>query len=640
MKKTLPILILAIILLANTTAFQITQWQEGGTCQNISLNLTENLSISAPIHSRVTTARINMTPFFSNLSSNGSQPFGNIVSTYRGEFNGSCDALTNPENANNGVWIDSALCVGNIANAWFNINFTIPSTITDMNYTLSYAPVHNGNTEIYCENKTTGTNIYVGDTWNASGDMPMVASWNIPDDCYIEVSLFKLHLKIFNYVGGSAWYFNDMIIVFNNNTVVNTSVHLDNRFINYTTNISNASHVINLDKNFLNAYFENYSTLPINFYSSLPGHLYVCVENITYNNTLNISLKNEDSLQTILENITIEIIQGNSTTLHYTMNGSYFQSNTFDGDIIIAAYNTNYSKRRYAHTFTSGESLQITIYMANRSSETTFTTINMITGDIIEGALVRQYRNLGTKYVLVNSLFTDINGQVVLPYVEDVRYYFEITKTGYENKTFYLDPINSEEYTITMSPTGQQGADNDYYGIILRLSTDVFINNAVNNITIGIISPISILDNYNITIEYPTGNILRQGSQAAGETWDLTFPIVNAGETQRVNITWTYASTLGTRTYRRSYLIEDAGATTMLGLKRSGYGLGILERIIIAILLSLLVGAAIGSLTNGETGFAITLIMMAVVGYILAINILFLIPSLLLGLILLARRNT
>lgn len=586
------------------------QFNQEGANTRINISTVYTRSINHSLGSNLSTGQINITFDYFIKSANGQHIWiGDIIESEWGNTSG-FDMFINGAgfNAYNGTRVD--VIPGCAVNGHHTITILI-----DMGATRPYA------------NWSCDSNPFVTDMTARTKDPTKINTIFYSTD----TGGFMLmdNLTISNNYGAS--YHS------------NLSVNLNNTLEQYhNTSIFNGTAITTFNNNDIHNVLQQTNNLSIWYNTNATGYLYTCLMSAEYNNYLNLSILDEDTLTLINENVTIEISQDNITNYYWTTNGTLFLFDEFYGEYTVGVYNNNYAKRIYATTFSNNESKNLTVYLGNRSNSVIFIIKNKITGDNLESAIVNQYRNIDGTSTLVSSVFSDINGQAQFTYATGIRYTFTVTLDGYLIKEFILDPIISEQYTILMEPTGLTGSDTDWYGVTPYMSTTTFINNTLNNLTIGLSSPGEFLVNYNITITYPGGTQTHAGSTSTGENFITTFTITDALINDSVQITYQYAHTLGsTREYKYSYLIDTAESGTMLGLKRGTYGIGLLERVLIMIFLSLIVGGAIAGFTGSrESGVVIAFLIQGIIAYLLNISVLFIFPGILAGLLIISRRTT
>lgn len=642
--KTPPIILMMFILLVGiASAFSVTEWDALGECTNLTYNIPpykETVTLSTALNAYVNTANVTLKGYL-NSEVDKYNNNGINVTTYSGLWTVNSGTVTNLSHFNDQNLDTYTELKDNPHNGQFDINFSVSSDIIDANVSVLSEMIA-GSSTVYCRDQNGSVAHVLG---NLPGAVKTITTKAIDPRCFSSANS-TIWITVVDAIGNAAaealyeiWInysgspsyptnvtleLNDSIEAYNNNTVFN------------------GFDWVNVSSTSLNKVYSETPAASFVWYSTTPGVLEVCINNFEYSNVLNLTIRDEVTGLLISENLTVEIAKGASTDYYWTNTGLFQLINTFNGEYTAGIYNNNYPKRTYVLNFEDGESHILDVYMANTTRNVRFTVKNQVTGDNLEGALVSQYRSIGVEFVLLGSSLTDINGQVEFTYEEGIRYYFTVELAGYQFKDFYLDPIISDEYTVLLVPTGQGGSDNDLYNVIFNIQPDYFINNTQNNLTVQIRSPGGILTGYNITVDYPVGQEFKSGSNPTGAIFGIPFTITNALSNDKVNITIRYSNTVGdSREYRYSYAIGSPDVGTMFWFKRSGYGMGILERILIMIFLSVIVGGAVLAFSGGsmEAGLAVALLIQGITAYLLDINVLFIFPTMLGGIILIMRRS-
>lgn len=610
-------------------AFNVTTFMDGTSTGNLTFTGTNNVTkyLSLPLDSFLISASI-----FLYMTDIPAQPgldlYGINVTTYSGYFNMITGAVINPERANDQSNTTYALVDASSVMEYY-INFTNSDYWQAQNFSSKIAQGGSDILTTYCQNISSGDWINLGAQTTVDKIFPL--------NTYCKNGN-TTNMKLTQGVTNPA-YIYDMYMIGLNSTPINVSI-----LINESTIYNNPTFLINDIINLgAGNYLQNYNLLirPLIFLSDYPGIIYYNNIYLTYNNTLNISIYDEATNSYITDNISIIIEHLGTEISYWTTNGLLNLNNQFDGEYILTAGGGIYAQRYYTLTFTNGESQELNIYLSNSSEKTTFTVRDALTFENQESVLITGYRYIAGEYSLVVSKLTDIEGKATIQYTPDIRYFFTAYKLGYELKNWTLDPIERGEYNVLLYPEGQQGTDIDYYGVLPDIQPRLFYENDWNNVTVQLISPIHILQDYSVLLQYPGGTETQTGNNAAGETFIFNFSLSHTEINQSVAITINYITTLGNnRTYRYLYPIIQDDTNTMSYFIRNDYGMGILERLMIMIFISFLVGGIIMMLSGLETGMAVALLMQSIMAYLLNISILFVFPGILVGIIILSRRTS
>lgn len=430
-------------------------------------------------------------------------------------------------------------------------------------------------------------------------------------------------------------YPRNVTLILNNQTVIfnygatNTSV-LDHRTpANFTAFMTTAGRT----------YPQN-----ISFRSNQSGILEYSGLYVEYKNYLNITIYDESTFLPLSgQNFTIEILNGTAVTTYYTTNASLLLYDNWDGTFTISVFNTNYSRRDQVVTFSGGESINASFYLANQTSSTIFTIQDRLTGQVITDALIEQSRLIGGSYVVVFSKLSDVSGKAQFYYEPNVRYLFEVSKDGYQSKSFFLDPIVFSTYTVQLDKTSTSFYSLDYDDVKFSMTPQDFYNNIVNNVTFQVFSPTNILSQYAITLTYPGGSNTSSGSASAGESFLIRFFIDNAGLFDTVNVTFNYNTTTNaTRSFTYQFLVKDATipAFTWAANRGNTQGSGHLERAIIAVLAVIIIMGFTLTIAGPLAAGVMGLFTFGGFFYIGWLPFYSIVPALAIGLVLLATRSS
>lgn len=302
----------------------------------------------------------------------------------------------------------------------------------------------------------------------------------------------------------------------------------------------------------------------------------------------------------------------------------------------------------FCHDLFGYTNLSVTRYGYLTSSNTTvlFTIKDDDSGLNIEGASMLMQQWINATWVSVDSQLSDVTGRVQFLFEPGEKYRFMITMTGYATKVFELDPILFSSYFVMIRKSTAYENDIDYFGVSMIYSPHAFVNNEWNNLTFIISSPASILTSYGVNVTFPNGTSITQtrtGTNVQGEQFNFEFNISGATLTSKVIIDYFYVSTYGQRrTFRVSHGIQNYQASqgTWLANRRQTYGMGLFERMLIVILTTLIVAGFINLIAGSEAAGAGGLLVMGFMAYILAINFFLIAISILVGIVIIARRSS
>lgn len=334
--------------------------------------------------------------------------------------------------------------------------------------------------------------------------------------------------------------------------------------------------------------------------------------------TANIYKESDLTIITVPINITISPTTGNGSDVTYTTSTGQYSVILEEGVYSFKFSGSNYTLRNYLVTVSSTGSVTVNAYLSTGTSTVTFQALNSQNGAQIESAILTMARSLNGTFTTVDSQYTDITGTAAFQYVSPARYRFTITKTGYEDLIFYLDPILLSSYQVKLTPDTAGAVNNtlDYAGLSVVLAPTTFYNDAENNVTFTIASPNGTLTQYAINITYPNGtyqSVDDAGINANGGTLQLSFNISGAGLSDRVNITYSYTTpNTGFREYDFTYTIQRSTSAGLFTYNQAHtYGMGAFERILITTIIVLLVAGSIAPFFGGTMAGLMGLFVLA-----------------------------
>lgn len=382
-----------------------------------------------------------------------------------------------------------------------------------------------------------------------------------------------------------------------------------------------------------------YLNKSINMYN-ISSNLLTC---LNPSNQLTVYIRNEDTNNLILENISVTFYSDTYLVEYSTLTGIFYTNDIPNGAYVIRFESANYSTRYYNVTFNNSAHLYMNVYLVNSTLSTTMTTVDSTTGKLLPDTSITMYRFINGSWVVVESHITDISARASFSYLKDIQYKFFISKQGYLNKEFTLDPIEFSEYTIKMEKSSSSYEMPAYVGVDVTYEPRIFYANYNNNFSFIVQSSEGLLSSYGFIIEYPSGNVTKSGNNAHGQAWDVNFTIGNTGIYETVNLTYYYTtSQTGYREYRYYFEIINEGVIgnyTLAQNMEKTYGMGIFERVLVSTLIVIFV-AGIGTMVaGGIIGGFLGLIVLGYLTYIGFIPYYLIIISMITGFFLLLWRS-
>ena len=302
---------------------------------------------------------------------------------------------------------------------------------------------------------------------------------------------------------------------------------------------------------------------------------------------------------------------------------------------ISIQYNLGASYSHYDFdAYLNNETQQLTLYTQPSTQTTTFTVKDKDTNDNLADVLTTMYRRISGNWEVIESKTTDITGRAQFSYQPEVEYRFFFAKADYENYIFYLNPILFSSYDVKMTQSIVLNETQDYDRVALIYSPTLFYNGE-NNFTFLIQSPYSELTAYGYSLTYPGGSTSEAGSDSVGSQLDSTFTITGATNFDRLRLDYYYDTELsGLRNFTFYYAISVPTSNyTMVEIRDQKYGLGLFERVLIAVSIVVLVVGIASLIGQPIPGMALGLIILGYLTYIGLVPIWASIISIMLGLL-------
>jgi hypothetical protein len=345
-------------------------------------------------------------------------------------------------------------------------------------------------------------------------------------------------------------------------------------------------------------------------------------------------------------NVTVRLTFSTGSSTIVTQNGTATFLNRTNQTYTLTLNATGYDTAQYTFSTTPGVNTNFTAYLSEQLNVTgeLSVIINIVdfnTGESIEGALVLMATDINDTLTTVQSRTSDVTGRVFLTHTANTRYTFTISKENYATRIFTLDPIIFTSYDVKINRIYASNQDADYSGVNIRIHPTIFKNQEDNTLYLSVTSPAGILEFYNFTVSYPGASFNRFGSTPQGETFVETFNITGATIASKVNISYCYDTTIGPqRCFNNQYsIIVNATGNTWAANKDSTYGLGLLERAVVAVVAVIIIVGLSMALSGPLVSTVLGLLLF---GFFVSIGFLPLwtvLLSMLLGMFILTRRS-
>lgn len=352
-------------------------------------------------------------------------------------------------------------------------------------------------------------------------------------------------------------------------------------------------------------------------------------------NSVTITIRDEITNNIITDNITIRWTSNATVWENSTDTGHLFVHNITPGYYQLLFYGSNYSTRTYGITVSNDSTQFLTAYMISSVYSTIFTIKDIDTGAILDNVSISMYKLINSTWTIVESKLSDISGKAKFYYDPIAHYRFYLSKTGYEDYIFYLNPILFSTYDVFMTRSVIIEEVVDYDDISLIYSPTSFDNNANVTFKFLISSPEGQLTDYSIKLTYPGGSDSDSGVNAIGEQLQAWVNITGATSYDRVKFEYNYTSTVSGERKFIQYLSINLNttynATTWLHNKDETYGLGIFERILITTIIIIFFVGISSMVGQPLPGVALGLFIFGLFVYIGFIPLWSVLPSILIG---------
>lgn len=329
--------------------------------------------------------------------------------------------------------------------------------------------------------------------------------------------------------------------------------------------------------------------------------------------SIDITIRSASTGSLITENITIVLTSNTTGDTVYTVTGGYFATDLSPEQYVIKLSGANYSQSTYVVTAGEGSVYFLTAYLQANTSEVVMQFVDSIATSVtITGASVTQQALVNGSWVPISTKLTDITGRTTFGYLDDVAYQFIAIATGYQTKTFTLDPVLFSSYTVQMQRSTTLDFTEDFQSVYINYEPKLFYNARENEVDITFASPTGTFTSYDYTINYPGGTKTGGGSNVVGETFSVAFNITGASYLDRVNISLGYDTTIGPeRSFNYSNLILiSPGNTTFIANQDNTYGLGLVERLLVVTIIIVVVAGLATLFAGPIAGLVVALFLM------------------------------
>lgn len=386
------------------------------------------------------------------------------------------------------------------------------------------------------------------------------------------------------------------------------------------------------------------------------------VINVTYNGTssirtsnttrtvdkpsISIDIYSEQTGMPILENVTITYSDETTEKINSTTTGNI----VLDGLNAFSEYSfkfssANYSQRTYIITIGNETTQYLDVFLPLNTtvSTTIFTVSDKDTSEIIENAFLTMYNMVNGSWETVESKYTDITGKAQFTYITSTQYKFLISKSGYEDYVFYLDPILFSEYSVQIERSTLINYSQDYDNLAIIYYPPYFSSTEENTFNWIISSPTGLLLGYGYNLSYPGGSSSETGSNAIGGQLTSNFNITGASAFDNAVLNYYYITTLSGRRNFTILLPINYNATssnmTFFENKDKTFGLGIFERMLIITIITVFIVGIASMVGQPIPGVFIGLLLFCFFAYIGFIPLWGVLPSIFIGVLFLTWKS-
>jgi hypothetical protein len=346
-------------------------------------------------------------------------------------------------------------------------------------------------------------------------------------------------------------------------------------------------------QNYTFSLYDNPSVLDINMYDAQSGNL-------------------------ITDSVDVQVLGSSITKSDTVTDGTAYFDELAPDTYIVRFTSENYTTSEYSQTIAYNTFNSLNVYLfPNATNSVTFTTRSQVGGTAMADVIYTMSTVINNTQQVVGSRLTDIAGQVTFSYEDDKIYIFEVSKDAYESKQFQLSAPLNNDYTVWLDLVDDYEISDDYAGININyyvnsylapnginILSGVFTDNRTNNFTIITGSPDGELLDYGYNLTYRGTTISDYASNSYGSSLEGQINIIDASILDKVELHYYYnSSTSGYHSFYQSFLISESAQSGLISnLRNERYGMGMLERVLVVILIAGIFGGLIGLLNGSVAG--------------------------------------
>lgn len=321
-----------------------------------------------------------------------------------------------------------------------------------------------------------------------------------------------------------------------------------------------------------------------------------------------VNIYDQDTGNPITDNVTVSFIAETNQTQNHTSSGSIFVSDLDSGDYTVSLEADNYTKVFYSITVADDSTQTLNAYMppTTFSDFVTFRFLKEGAGQptAIEGVSLSVSRIVGSSWVQLFALSSDVTGKTGFYFEQSEKYGFVASKDGYVTKEFQLSPILETSYDVYLTLSENLPNPESYSNVLVYHSPKLFTNDEDNNISFYFVSPTGIFTSFNYTAVYDSTTYSNSSTNANGALFSETIPISGAGFGDEIYITQCYDTTTSEpRCFYNIYPIAYGGTFnyTFAANRDRDYNMTEMEKTFTAVGWSLL-WAGGGAIAGGPIG--------------------------------------
>lgn len=360
-------------------------------------------------------------------------------------------------------------------------------------------------------------------------------------------------------------------------------------------------------------------------------------------NSVLINIYDESSLAYITNvttglNTNITFVSNESSVMYNASNGTIFLVNLTPNIYEVIFNAPLYSQRSYFITVTNRSTQTLNAFLTQSATNVLFTYQDRETGVLLEGVGVTVYKIINGSWQAVANGFTDITGRVQFTVSTNTNYRFTSTISGYEDKTFNLNPVIFTSYTVQLTKISVSTNQLTLTDVDVYYTGTTFRNSIDNTFDWWISAPSGNLESFGYNLTTACKNITSfSGVNAYGDSDSVTFNLSCASISDTVNLRSYYTLSNGTQTViSRTFSIYGNGTIPNIA-KNVGntYGMDLFTRTLIALLITIAMAGFVTMYTNIIAGLGAGMLVLGYVAYIGFIPFWLIVPSLIVGFIIL-----